>query len=239
MEALQKDWLTHGWVDFEYKKYILLGYLQNVKSHFGQNKLYPHLADLVFHYRNLISIKQNKELLQENFPKEINKADFEKLKLHYQKMIKDDALMSEIESIVTFAIPHLKETLKEGKELYDFAEDQLELEPIGICPLYSDEGYLLINRNHKKNTKVYQYQIAVFENAQEKYQGIHLDQLDSFRKRVGVTFESMKMELIKKYKSMPNPATYLVNVKCKLPLEATIMPIAKRLLVKYMSHIST
>lgn len=238
MEALQKDWLTHGWVDFEYKKYILLGYLQNVKSHFGEQRLYPHLADLVFHYRNLLSIKQNKELLQENFPKEIKKADFDKLKLHYQKMIKDDDLMKEIESIVTFAIPKLKQTLKEGKELYDFAEEKLDLEPVGICPLYSNEGYLLIHRQHKRNTKVYQYQISVFENAQEKYQGIHLDHLESFRKQIGVSFESMKLQLIKKYKSMPNPATYLINVKHKLPFEATIMPIAKRLLVKYMNPTS-
>ena len=28
MEKLSKDWLTQGLIDFEYKKYVLMAYLQ-------------------------------------------------------------------------------------------------------------------------------------------------------------------------------------------------------------------
>ena len=151
MKKLEKDWLTSGLIDFEYKKYILLSYLQGVQSYFKDQKLYPCLSDLVFHYQNLQSLKQNKELLFENFPRKIARADFEKLKIHYKKIVEDDSLMKEMEQIVSFALPTLKSTLNEGRGLYEYIEDQLEVEPIGICPLYANDGYLFINEQKKKN----------------------------------------------------------------------------------------
>jgi len=209
--------------------------LQSVKSYFDDKKLYPYLADLVFHYKNLHSIKQNKELLFENFPREIARADFKKLKIHYQKLVEDDSLMKEMEQILSFAIPTLKDTLDEGRGLYEHIEEQLEVEPIGICPLYANDGYLLINEQAKKITQVYQYKITIFENVDEKYRGIHTKYLETVHKKLSRTFESLKLELIKKYPDFPNPATYLVDIKQDMPFHETAMPIAKRLLVKYIS----
>ena len=235
MKKLEKDWLTSGLIDFEYKKYILLSYLQQVQSYFKDRKLYPHLADLVFHYQNLQSIKQNKELLFENFPGKIARADFEKLKIHYQKIVEDDALMRELEQILSFSIPALQDTLNEGKGLYEYVEEQLEVEPIGICPLYANIGYLFIYERLKRTTQVYQYQITVFENVEEKYRGIHTKHLETVHKKLTRTFESLKLELIKKYPGLPNPATYLVDIKQDIPFHESAMPVAKRLLVKYLS----
>lgn len=235
MKELEKDWLTKGLIDYEYKKYILLSYLQDVQSCFDDRKLYPYLSDLVFHYQNLQSIKQNKELLFENFPHKIARADFEKLKIHYQKIVDDDSLMKELEQILSFAIPTLKNTLNEGKGLYEYIEEQLEVEPIGICPLYANDGYLLINQRTKKTTRVYKYQITVFRNADEKYRGIHTSYLETVEKNFSSTFESLKLSLIRRYPDMPNPATYLVDIKQDIPFHETAMPMAKRLLVKYIS----
>jgi len=235
MKNLEKDWLTQGLIDFEYKKYILLSYLQEVQSYFQDQKLYPYLSDLVFHYQNLRSIKQNKELLFENFPGKIERADFEKLKIHYFKMVEDDGLMRELEQILGFAIPALQATLNEGKTLYEYIEEQLEVEPIGVCPLYANDGYLLVNEQPKKATQVYQYQITVFESVEEKYRGIHTKYLETVEKNFSRTFESLKMELIRKYPGLPNPATYLVDIKHDIPFHETAMPVAKRLLVKYIS----
>ena len=62
MEKLSKDWLTQGLIDFEYKKYLLLAYLQKAKKSFEKVELYPFLADLVFHYRNLTSSELSNHL---------------------------------------------------------------------------------------------------------------------------------------------------------------------------------
>ncbi len=235
MKILEKDWLTRDLIDFEYKKYILLSYLQNVQSYFDKKKLYPHLSDLVFHYRNLQALKTNKDFLFENFPQKITGADFKKLKIHYQKIIEDDALMTELEQILSFAIPTLRNTLNQGRGLYEQVEEQLQVEPIGICPLYADDGYLLITERTKKTTQVYQYQITVFENVEEKYRGIHTRYLETVKKKITSTYENLKLKLIRKYPDLPNPATYLVDIKQDIPFHETVMPVAKRLLVKYIS----
>src|SRR5574337_759878 len=102
--SLKDNWLTDGLIDFEFKKYQLLGYLKKVKDSFLRVELYPHLSDLVFHYRNLISLRENKMLLGDSFPRELSPESLKKLKVSYRKMIEDDAVMNEIESIMEFAL---------------------------------------------------------------------------------------------------------------------------------------
>ena len=69
MKELKFDWLTEGLIDFEYKKYILLAYLKEVRHNFSMNRLYPYLSDLVFHYRNLQQIQNNKKMIFEKLTK--------------------------------------------------------------------------------------------------------------------------------------------------------------------------
>ena len=209
--------------------------MQNVKLQFQEIKLYPYLSDLLFHYNNLLLIKQNKAVIQDNFPKQITKADFEKIELIYKELVKDDSVMAEIEEILEYAIPKFKEHLIAGKEIYDSLENNISISPIGLSPLYFDEGYLIIYVQNKKESQVYEYQITIFENAVEKFRGVHTNHLETVSKNISNTFESIKLGLIKKYKKLPNPATFLVDSKIDCPYQETLLPIAKRLLVKYIS----
>src|SRR5258706_11062328 len=106
MNQLNPDWLTEGIVDFEYKKYILLAYLQSVSKNFDEKKLYPFLSDLLLHYNNLVTIKNNKTFVSNLFPKEVSKMDLENFTLEYEKMLMDDSYMGEVEAILDYAIPH-------------------------------------------------------------------------------------------------------------------------------------
>lgn len=235
MKQLDKDWLTSGLIDFEYKKYILLAYLQEVKGNFDSVRLYPYLSDLVFHYQNLLTLKKNKELIYENFPKKISKADFEKLRIQYKKVVADDDIMSELEEILHFALPQVQTMLQEGKDLFDFVEEHLEISPIGISPLRFEEGYLFLDEKNVRETYIYQYQLTVFENAHETFRAIHVIFLETVLKSIGKTFENMKLDLIRKYQKFPNPAAYLVYSQLSFPLQETLLPVAKRLLVKYVA----
>ena len=87
MERLEENWITDGLVDFEYKKYILLAYLRDIRQKFSKTLLYPYLADMVFHYRNMITLRDNKPILFDSFPKEISRADFKKLKIVYKTIV--------------------------------------------------------------------------------------------------------------------------------------------------------
>jgi hypothetical protein len=235
MEKLSKDWLTQGLIDFEYKKYVLLAYLKSVKESFNRIELYPFMADLVFHYRNLMAVKENKTLIKESFPKEISLEDFKKLELSYRQMIEDDSIMSELESIIEFAIPHIQDSLKEGSVIYEYVESQCEISPVGVTPLYANEGYLFVTQPPQKQTSIYRYQVSIFEDSQEQLRSLNTQFVESIEKHPFYTYETLKLDLIRKYKDLPNPAAFLVNSKMKFPFSETLMPVAKRLFVKHLS----
>jgi hypothetical protein len=235
MEQLKVDWLTDGLIDFEYKKYVLLAYLKNVRANFDDKKLYPFMSDMVFHYQNLMTIKSNKSLLYENFPKSISKADFSKLKLTYKKLVEDDDLMLEIESIVEFAMPKFQNALEVGKEIYEYVESNLEFVPVGVTPIYTNEGYLFLSQDVSSDVNIYQYQLTFFEQSNEKFRGINTHFLKREERTLSNTFEQIKLKLVKKFADLPNPATYAIVSKQFFPLPETLLPIAKRLLVRNIS----
>lgn len=232
MQTLPENWLTDGLIDYEYKKYILLAYLQNIKEAFELKEIYPHLNNLIFHYRNLLKIKENKSIFYESFPKSISHADFKKLEIVYKQVIKDDDIMKEIENIVHFALPKLKSFVENGKEIYEFIEENIEIAPIGITPLYSDEGYFFLKPHKYNETFIFRYKISVFEASSERFQGINTELIEKSQKRIGETYEGKKMELVKQFKHLPNPATFLVVSKIACPVDSTLLPISKRMLVQ-------
>lgn len=103
MKSLSETWFADGYIDFELKKYTLLAYLREVNKYFNENKLYPQLADVIFHYNNIVAFRENKKFLQEQFPKKLTGMQLQKLQLLYEQMIEDDELMSELEDIIQYA----------------------------------------------------------------------------------------------------------------------------------------
>src|ERR1700679_2405501 len=117
MKELSQNWFIEGSLDFEYKKYILLDYLQEINRHFDKSKLYPNLTDLIFHFNNLLYFKKNKTMLQQAFPQRLSKADIEAVKLTYQKIVDDDSSMKDIELIISYALQQMDPSIKIGKEI--------------------------------------------------------------------------------------------------------------------------
>lgn len=234
---LGDSWLTDGLIDFEYKKYVLLAYLKSVKESFSRVELYPHLSDIVFHYRNLVALQSNKSMIREAFPKELSVESLEMLELNYRKMIEDDAVMQEIESIIGFAIPQLKGSVEEGSSIYDFVESKCELSPIGVIPLYALEGYMFMTQPPENETRIYRYQVTVYQNSSEPMRGLQTEFLRTTRYGLVNTYEQMKLSLIHQFRDLPNPAAFLVLSKMKFPYIQTLVPVAKRLLMKHLSNV--
>ncbi len=235
MKSLSETWFTEGYIDFELKKYTLLAYLQHVNSYFNQNKLYPQLADIIFHYNNIIAFRENRKFLQEHFPKQLTELNLKKLQLEYEKMIEDDELMSSLEEIVHYSANKIKTAIQNGTEIYEFVEAKLSIEPVGLIPLDTNEGYLLIRDGHFNSTVAYQYQLTIFEKHDEKYRGIKTSFVQQWKRSVSNTVENIKVELIKNRRDFPNPAVYNIETSLAYPMEETLLPIAKRTFVKYIS----
>ncbi len=235
MLTLSETWFAEGHVDFEYQQYRLLAYLKQVNRYFNENKLYPQLADLIFHYQNLVAFRENKKYLQEQFPQELTAVNLQKLQLIYQRMIEDDFLMEEIEKIIHFSTDQLKGTITNGTELYELIEQQMLIIPVGIIPLHIQEGYLFLNNGSQRETIVYEYRVSVFERQQEKFRGIHVQYFEKWPRNLVNTHESIKRELIYRRKDWPNPAVYAIESGLTLPVDETLLPIAKRTLIKYIT----
>lgn len=232
MERLDNNWLTQGLIDFEYKKYALMAYFKTVKDSFSKVELYPYLSDMVFHFRNLQLLKENKALLRDSFPKELSTEGVKNLEINYKKIIEDDEVMHELESIMDFALPKFKSSLDEGSYIYEYVESQCEISPVGLTSLYKDEGYLFVTQPPEKETIVYRYQMTFYEKSYQSMRSIQTYHVMSAERNFVNTYESIKRNLLKKFTELPNPSTYLVSSKMKFPFQQTLMPVAKRLLVK-------
>lgn len=235
MKTLSQTWFVDGYIDFELKKYTLLAYLQEINQHFKATKLYPQLADLIFHYNNLIAFKENKQYLQEQFPKKFTGMQLEKLQLLYESMIEDDELMQELESIIHFAAGQMKQSIHDGTEIYEFVEDKLQILPVGLVPLDHQEGYFMLCEGKANNTWVYQYRLSIFEKHDEQYRSMRTEFVDVWQRNFANTYESIKAQLIRNRTAMPNPAVYAIETNYSFPIEETLLPIAKRSLVRYIT----
>ena len=235
MKRLSETWFAEGYIDFELKKYTLLAYLQEVNKQFSESKLYPLLSDIIFHFNNIVSFRENKKLMQEHFPKKLTGLQMEKLQVLYEQMIEDDELMQELEDIINYSATTMKTTINSGVEIYELVEDKITISPIGLIPLDNKEGYFFLNTTANKETMVYHYRLSLFEKHDEKYRSMKSTYVNSWSRSFVNTFENIKSELIRYRSHLPNPAVFSIEAALSFPVEETLLPIAKRSLVKYIS----
>ena len=100
MKHLQDNWLTEGIIDFEYKKYLLLAYLKSSKEYLERQLLYPTFSDLIFHYNNLLALRDGQQSMRQQFPKELEKADLETFELTYKHKVTDGDNMQVISEVL-------------------------------------------------------------------------------------------------------------------------------------------
>lgn len=234
MKKLSDNWIAEGLIDFEYKKYLLLAYLQEAKKQFGYAKLYPTLADLIEQHKKLDNFKREHQQLKDAFPKTLTGTDSKNAKLIYEKMPEDGALIDELQQIVEFALPQLWKQIEEGKNIYDFIESNLEVEPIGIRPIYQREGYAFLSYDKTNDVFIYRYKVSLFENSADIFRGILLNYVKKVKRSLVNTLENIKLDLCLNYRDLPNPATWRIHSRQNVPLEESFLPISKRLLLQHI-----
>jgi hypothetical protein len=235
MKQLSETWFAEGYIDFELKKYTLLAYLKEISSYFDQNRLYPQLSDLIFHYNNIVAFRENKKYLQEQFPKKLTGIQIEKLQLLYEQMIEDSELMQELEDIINYSADEMKTTISNGAEIYEFVEQNLTISPVGLVPLDSQEGYFFLSAGNSKATRVYHYRLSFFEKHDERFRSMKTSYIDLLQRSIVNSYENIKYNLIKTRSELSNPAVYCIETELQFPVEETLLPIAKRSLVKFIA----
>jgi hypothetical protein len=233
MAKLHNDWLTEGVFDFEYKKYVLLAYLQDIDQQFNRNRLFPHLPELKYHYNSCTTLRSTKQSIRSAFPKDITGVNLTTWKPVYEEKVQEDPYLAELNYILDFAIPKLSKSLDDGADKFSEIGENISISPLGIVPLRLEEGYLFFVDALEKMVSIFRYQLALYNEFKERY--LKTIFIDTVRTGLGNTVEQIKIDLVKKYRSWPNPAAYVVESKYDYPLHETLLPVTKHLMIKHLN----
>ncbi len=232
MSNLSENWITSGLIDFEYKSYELLGYLQHVNKKFCDEMLYPELSHVVKHYNNLVTFKNKKEKTEKQFSKYMKSLDLENLDVVYESAFEKNEKIQEIESIIDFAIPKLFNAYKTGNELYEELEDKISVTPIGLIPLDLKYGYLFLTNGPKPLTDIYEYQLYEMHSSYDNYLALKTNYISTTKLSIVKTYEHLKLQLLHKRKAKKPMASYLIESKVSIPYLESFSPLAKRKLMQ-------
>lgn len=232
---LSETWFVEGSVDFEMQKYRLLAYLRDVDVLFGKQELYPQLSDVIFHHDNLMAFRKNKQFLQDAFPRRMSELNLQQAALIYERMLQDDELMQELEDITAYALKRIRKTIGTGTELYEEVAHTMEVYPVGLLPVYKDQGYLLLRWGSHQETRAYSYSVTLFERGDAQYRGLRMAYLNSWMHSLVHTPQHIKAVLTQQSSHMDNPAFFALETALELPLQATILPVARRVFIRYLS----
>jgi hypothetical protein len=235
MTTLSENWMTEGLIDFEYKKYQLLAYLQAINAEFKEMRIYPVLNDIIEHQRVIREIHSGKLELSNLFPKDLESIDFQQAKLNYVCSIRAGEFMEEVDKITGFALSKFAEQIEQGQAIADFVEDQLEFDPVGIIPIYNREGYVLLSQEGSSTIHAFQYKVNLIQYAGDRFRNISIWLIGVFKTTILYTLEKIKLQLTNEIKELPNPATFRLHSRQPFPIEETILPIGKKLLLKTVS----
>ncbi len=236
MTGLGLDHFIHAAEDFEGAQYRILGELQQARKAFSRNVIYPHLGELINVYGALHTIIRQLEAIREALPGSITGLDPNSYQIIYEKPPLGPNQMGQVEDLIRWAMPYLQSAIEEGRTIFEFVEENLHMEEVGILPSYVEEGYLMLPNCLDQQLHVFQYTLSVFTHIEERFRSLKTTYVKSIAQRgVYPSPQSIKLELVAENRALPNPATYFFSTDLDFPFEPTVLPVAKRKLMQYLA----
>lgn len=234
-ELLNIDLFTRIHTDVEMRQYRVLAALQKARREFRQNRIYPQLAELVDLFNTLRSLDRHIKDMKNDFPKEITRIDLENKTIEKRVILVDGSHIDRVAKLIEWVLPHIREVIEEGTSVYEFVDENLSIEEVGIVPDYREEGYFFVPDNTEKQLLLFQFEVTLFESAEDRYRALKT----FFLKKVGLdnlrhTPGELKLGLIRELKKLPNPITFSCSTPLALPFQETVFPVAKRKLLRYL-----
>jgi len=149
-------------------------------------------------------------------------------------MIADNGLMVEIEDIVQYAMQAMKGTMSAGTDFYDHVENSMTITPVGILPPQNEEGYFFL-ADGNRSIRVYDYKMSIFQRTNDRFRSLKSHFVAEWKRNFVNTYESIKLELLKARDSLTLPAVYTIETTLAYPVEPTLLPVAKRFLIRHLS----
>lgn len=218
---LGSNWFYRPRLDYELKRYEALAFEQYLTKCLHENVLLPPLKELHIQlhaiHQFLNEFNANRYLTD----KKITSVDLEQAHINYHS-VKDESL-SEVEQICKFLLKKITPLAAEFENLKKKAQQDIEVIPVGICPVYWNEGWLLLKNKTKIDAYLYRHKMVLTDRGD--------DTLDtcfyrSFEYKYEGSPNEIKRTLMREYKDLPNPSTYFVNSVSTYALKETVLPLA-------------
>ncbi|MEZ4695152.1 MAG: hypothetical protein R2832_01945 [Rhodothermales bacterium] len=229
--------LIAGLGDPERAQYLILAQMREARLAFARNAIYPHLSDLIRTFDVLESVFRNLAGLRDGFSGTPVGIDFDMGRLTYDRSQLSGGHLDHVSEFIQWALPRIRETIEEGRTIFEFVDGQLTLEEVGILPSYVEEGYLILPDTERGGYEVIRYELSIFSAAEERYRALRTSHVKHIP--VGALVpspQSVKLDLVCENRMLPNPATYCLRTDIEFPYESTILPIAKRKLMQRLSE---
>ena len=230
---LSIDLFTRVQDDAEKRKYLILAELKKISSEFQYYKIYPHLSDLVQIYKTLREIVERLTDLRNKFPKRISKIDWVNQTIEHEVVFVDGTDLSAVEGLIEWALPIIKSVIDEGVSIFKYVEEDLSVEHVGIVPNYMDEGYFFLPDNKNRKLNLFRFEVSIFKSSEDKYRALKTRFLKDLEQgEAKLSPGSIKLDLLRDEKELPNPATFLFDTRLDFSFDQTIFPVAKRKLMQ-------
>lgn len=110
-------------------------------------------------------------------------------------------------------------------------EENLEWREVGLTPLMKGESYLLL-RSGDNHVEGYRYMMKLFEKADDRWRAVHTTFVNRWKLNISSTWNAIKMGLIRRSPELPNPAVYALETNLAIPIRETLLPVARRILMR-------
>jgi hypothetical protein len=237
METL--SWSGPAWdrirltaLDEELDEYRLLAYLQRVDAHYREHKLYPYLDELHLRIGQLTELRKRTEALEAGIVGDLTGLDLRRMELLRKPV--DRPQLQEVRLSIGRALRELRRSMEKGSELREELNEGIHYAPIGVLPLGTREGWLLLRQGNKAWAYSYAIPLVHGGTASAGHARMRTHFCTSWTLGIGRSYEQIKAELIR-LGPLPNPATFVFESDATLPRIETFMPLAKQLVYEFIA----
>ena len=209
--------------DAEAARYRVLAALQRARRAFARNCVAPDLARLVGLHRDLRALLDGAGRVEGSGSGRAVGVDWETGRVVHAAPPAPLAL-----SLARWAQPHVAGAVREGQALYEFAAEHAALDAVGVVPAYRDEGYLVVAAGGA--VRPLRYHVSSLAGADGRYRALRTSDVD-------VALDPLappavwKAALAASDPDLPAPALFSLRADLDLPVDETLLPVAKRKLL--------
>lgn len=208
--------------DAEAARYRILAGLAESRQAFRANHVSPWLDELVALHRALSALVASAESVEGRAGTVVD-VDWEA-----GRLVRDPLDAPLAVGLARWALPRIEVAIGEGRTLYEFAADRAELRAVGLMPAYRDEGFLLVCDG--ATVCALRYHVSPLSGPDGQYRALRTARLAADLDPLAPP-AAWKAVLAEAAPDLPAPAAFCLDADVDLPVEPTLVPIAKRKLL--------